>query len=48
MVTCVLCGVQDAIGEATDKRTGERDLDGSKYYDVEIDSPVRQIHAAGV
>lgn len=34
--------LQDAIGEATDKRTGERELDGSKYYDVEIDSPTTQ------
>ena len=35
--------LQDAIGEATDKKTGERELDGSKYYDVEIDSPVSAI-----
>jgi len=31
--------LQDAISEATDKSSSDREVDGSKYYDVRIESP---------
>ena len=33
--------MQDAISESTDRTTGKREIDGSTYYDVSIESPVR-------
>jgi hypothetical protein len=31
--------MQDAISTATDKKTFDREIDGQKYFDIEIDSP---------
>ena len=38
------CAAQDAISESTDRTTGKREIDGSTYYDVSIESPVRKTH----
>ena len=37
-VRIVICR-QDALSMATNKKTGEHDINGQQYYDIELDAP---------